>query len=318
MEDGTEGSGLADEVGKESAKILPLTGNEVGKDSFGDAGTDGSDLVTARGTGDGLVLRLDGRAAKESLLKAVRNFVHSRKSFLEGNKVALEWVAGVPEDTFVDTIKDTLQKEFKVHVSSSLLWEATPITRSSSSRSESRVSSSGDREALNLFSGIDALEGGHKKFDSDSSSSSSLPDFDKKISRSTSDNRAFGASVWDDPDARVIYSTLRSGQKVETEHTLVVVGDVNSGAELVAGGDIIVLGTLRGVAHAGAYDESGGGRFICALSLQPTQLRIGVVISRGATERVASSPCPEIARVEGNNIVVEPYSPRVVRGRMGV
>ena len=121
--------------------------------------------------------------------------------------------------------------------------------------------------------------------------------------------------LWDDPDARVVYGTLRSGQKVETEHSVVIFGDINSGAEVIAGGDIVILGTLRGIAHAGAYDESGGGRVIFSLNMQPTQLRIGLVISRGGgsdksdATRGASS---EIARVDNNTIVVEPYQSRTV------
>lgn len=46
--------------------------------------------------------------------------------------------------------------------------------------------------------------------------------------------------------------SLRSGQKIETEGSLVILGDVNSGAEVVASDNIVVLGTLRGLAHAGA------------------------------------------------------------------
>jgi septum site-determining protein MinC len=113
----------------------------------------------------------------------------------------------------------------------------------------------------------------------------------------------------------MIYGTLRSGQKVETEHSIVVFGDVNSGAEVIAGGDIVILGTLRGIAHAGAYDESGGGRVIFSLNLQPTQLRIGLVISRGSGSDSESTPrggLPEVARVDGNMIVVEPYQSRTV------
>jgi septum site-determining protein MinC len=125
--------------------------------------------------------------------------------------------------------------------------------------------------------------------------------------------------LWDEPDTRIIYGTLRSGQKVETEHSIVIFGDVNSGAEVIAGGDIVILGTLRGIAHAGAYDESGGGRVIFSLNLQPTQLRIGLVISRGSgSENFESTPrggMPEIARVEGNLIVVEPYQSRTVWAR---
>ena len=59
--------------------------------------------------------------------------------------------------------------------------------------------------------------------------------------------------------------------------------------------------------HAGAYDENGGGRFIFSLDLQPTQLRIGSVISRGVESK---SKIPEIAYVDGNAIVVEQYSSR--------
>jgi len=46
--------------------------------------------------------------------------------------------------------------------------------------------------------------------------------------------------------------SLRSGQKLETEGSLVILGDVNSGAEVVASDNIVVLGALRGLAHAGA------------------------------------------------------------------
>jgi septum site-determining protein MinC len=124
---------------------------------------------------------------------------------------------------------------------------------------------------------------------------------------------------WDEPDARIIYGTLRSGQKVETEHSIIIFGDVNSGAEVIAGGDVVILGTLRGIAHAGAYDESGGGRVIFSLNLRPTQLRIGLVISRGSgSEEAESTPrggLPEVARVDGNMIVVEPYQSRTVWGR---
>ena len=46
--------------------------------------------------------------------------------------------------------------------------------------------------------------------------------------------------------------SLRSGQKIEEDGSIVIIGDVNSGAEVVAADNIVVLGTLRGLAHAGA------------------------------------------------------------------
>ena len=109
-------------------------------------------------------------------------------------------------------------------------------------------------------------------------------------------------------NAKIIFGTLRSGQRIETPFSLVVVGDVNPGAEIISGGDIIVLGHLRGTAHAAAYDDDGAGHIIFAIKMQPMQLRIGSVISRGASDD--GSTKPEIARIEDKRIVVENFSTR--------
>jgi septum site-determining protein MinC len=70
---------------------------------------------------------------------------------------------------------------------------------------------------------------------------------------------------------------LRSGQTIKYKGSVVVVGDVNPGSEIVADGNVVILGALKGMAHAGATgDESC---FVSALSLQPTQLRIANLIS---------------------------------------
>lgn len=79
-------------------------------------------------------------------------------------------------------------------------------------------------------------------------------------------------------NALFVQGPLRSGQRLYAEDNLIVFGDVNPGAELIAGGDIIVMGVLRGVAHAGVPDNIAA--IIAALSLKPTQLRIGHFISR--------------------------------------
>jgi septum site-determining protein MinC len=83
------------------------------------------------------------------------------------------------------------------------------------------------------------------------------------------------------PSPAVLYhrGTLRGGQSLANVGHVVVVGDVNPGAELVAGGDIVVFGALRGVAHAGAQGETSAR--VYALSLAPTQLRIATTIAAG-------------------------------------
>jgi septum site-determining protein MinC len=111
-------------------------------------------------------------------------------------------------------------------------------------------------------------------------------------------------------NALLVKGPLRSGQRVYAENNLVVFGDVNPGAELIAGGDIMVMGVLRGVAHAGVPDNIAA--IIAALSLKPTQLRIGHFISRSPEFQEKQDSGPEIARVDVDQIVVESFPRRLL------
>jgi septum site-determining protein MinC len=103
-------------------------------------------------------------------------------------------------------------------------------------------------------------------------------------------------------DTVLIKRTLRSGQKEWHEGNIVIVGDVNPGAEVVATGDVVVMGTLRGVAHAGA--EGNTSAVIIALSLRPIQLRIAEYIGRSPDLDLEVDNIPEMARVEDGNITI--------------
>ncbi|MBV8581133.1 MAG: septum site-determining protein MinC, partial [Candidatus Eremiobacteraeota bacterium] len=94
--------------------------------------------------------------------------------------------------------------------------------------------------------------------------------------------------------------TLRGGQALHNLGNLIVIGDVNPGAELVASGDIVVFGALRGVAHAGAQGDRGA--CVVALDLNPTQLRIATAIASG--EPVGIARGPEHASIVDDRIVV--------------
>jgi septum site-determining protein MinC len=111
-------------------------------------------------------------------------------------------------------------------------------------------------------------------------------------------------------NALFVKGPLRSGQRIYAEDHLVVFGDVNPGAELIAGGDIMVMGVLRGVAHAGVPDNIAA--IIAALSLKPTQLRIGHFISRSPEFQEKQDSGPEIARVDAEQIVVDSFSRRLL------
>jgi septum site-determining protein MinC len=104
--------------------------------------------------------------------------------------------------------------------------------------------------------------------------------------------------------AILVRRTLRSGQTLRHPGHIVIVGDVNPGAEVVAGGDIVVWGRVRGLVHAGALEDEAA--VICALELAPTQLRIASHIARSPEERPAS-PVPEKATVREGQIVAVPW-----------
>jgi septum site-determining protein MinC len=104
--------------------------------------------------------------------------------------------------------------------------------------------------------------------------------------------------------AILVHRTLRSGQSLRHPGHVVIIGDVNPGAEVVAGGDIVVWGRVRGLVHAGALEDENA--VICALELAPTQLRIASHIARSPEERPAT-PVPEKASIRDGQIVAVPW-----------
>jgi len=105
--------------------------------------------------------------------------------------------------------------------------------------------------------------------------------------------------------------TVRSGEKVAAEGHLIVIGDVNPGAEVIAGYNIFVWGALRGSAYAGVPDHEEA--IITALHFAPIQLRIAGHIARPPEARPNAPGTPELARIDQNAIVVEAWE----RGRGG-
>ena len=98
-------------------------------------------------------------------------------------------------------------------------------------------------------------------------------------------------------------SGLRSGQTIKYSGSVVVMGDVNPGSEVVADGNVVVLGSLKGLAHAGASgDESC---FVLANILQPVQLRIASVISSmPSTKQKKQAISPSYAYVKDGKICI--------------
>ena len=108
-------------------------------------------------------------------------------------------------------------------------------------------------------------------------------------------------------DAKSIFVsvTVRSGQRIECEGDIVVLGDVNPGAEIIAGGSIAVFGTLRGLAHAGA----GGREDVCiaALYMKPKQLRLSGRVLMPEENR-KDTAVGEIAQLVEGRVVFRPIN----------
>lgn len=100
------------------------------------------------------------------------------------------------------------------------------------------------------------------------------------------------------------YGALRSGQVLQFDGTVVIIGDVNPGSLIRANGNIVVLGQLRGVAHAGFSGNKNA--FIAASHMVPSQLRIANIITRFPDENISSEKKPEYAYIEDNQIYVIP------------
>jgi septum site-determining protein MinC len=125
-----------------------------------------------------------------------------------------------------------------------------------------------------------------------------------RLSKVRPDTPIQAKSVSSEDSAMWVKRTVRSGVRLEYEGNVVVLGDVNPGAEIVAGGDIIVWGKLRGTVHAGAMGNDNA--IVCALDMTPTQLRIAQYFARSPEGR-RRKPTPEVARVRNGQIVAESW-----------
>jgi septum site-determining protein MinC len=120
------------------------------------------------------------------------------------------------------------------------------------------------------------------------------------------ESRKFAVEDLGEETALFLHRTLRSGTRIEFAGHVVIFGDVNPGAEIVAGGNVMVWGRLRGMVHAGA--KGNRKSVICALDLSPTQLRIAEEVSAALNPQ--QHPRPEVVRINNDGkLQAELWSP---------
>ncbi|WP_298402068.1 septum site-determining protein MinC [uncultured Chloroflexus sp.] len=212
-----------------------------------------SDLITIKGSRDGLRLRLDATAAWPELLSRLDHHLGERRGFFHGASLVI----------------DLGDRE----VSPEQLDEMLALIRQHGVQATAIDSSDRVTRAAARTVGLTARP---------------LPRYSEP------------APVVE-AEALLMMRTLRSGQVLRHTGHITLIGDVNPGAEIIAGGSVVVWGRLRGLVHAGALGDSSA--IICALELNPTQLRIANLIARAPDRDKVSRP--EFARVVAGEIVVD-------------
>ena len=113
-------------------------------------------------------------------------------------------------------------------------------------------------------------------------------------------------------DGQFYRGTLKKGQSLDTEHSVIVLGDVNPGAKIFSRKDVIVLGTLLGEVHAGIGAEDEDHHFVCALEFSPEKLKIGSYKYKKKPEKRlwpdSYKKSPKIAALQGEEIIVKPVT----------
>ena len=108
--------------------------------------------------------------------------------------------------------------------------------------------------------------------------------------------------------------TLRSGQVLECETSIIIIGDVNPGAKILSTGNIVILGALKGTAYAGASGNEAC--FVAALDMNPVQIKIGNIIGRSEDKGILASirerkkvaAEPQVATISDGHILIEPIT----------
>lgn len=236
--------------------------------------------ISIKGIRDGLLITLD-QGNFEELQTELTSELSSKKGFFRGSQVVLD-------------IKDRKLEREQLKIINELL-EANEITLRTvlADRPEARDIARG----LGLATRIPG----------------SNVDLDGNIMPGPTNNTTNGSAASADlakalaSNSLLLQETIRSGRSISHEGHVVVIGDVNPGAEIIAGGNVLVWGKLRGLVHAGAYGDDSA--VICALELIPTQLRIAdqIAVSPGGAQR---HPTPEMVAIRDGQLVAETWKTR--------
>jgi len=246
--------------------------------------------IAIKGTRNGLLLTLEPETPFGELLSALAERLSEAPSFFRGASLA------------VDTSRRALHGSERTQLETLLARYQVSVTslESAQVRSQSQTQVTFQTVPLSQAQSAPLMEEAETNPEPTSLITVALPDSTPLVAVAEQPQRDGRESS----DTLFLRRTVRSGQAIHHPSNVVVLGDVNPGAEIVAGGDILVWGVLRGVVHAG-YPENEQA-LVCALQLAPVQLRIAHLLSR-PPEGFEVQPRPEVATIRHGQIVVETW-----------
>ena len=247
-------------------------------------------VVRLKGFRDGLRLMVDASASVEEIEIAIKERMGNLGDSLAGTSIVIDSGNQVLSDSDLEELRKLIYDTYGLEISPDPMpSQPAPDTKleKSFASAEGQQDNATDEQKI-----IERVIPAKKRVVSNSRHS------DADVHQPDSPNREATC---------IIRHSLRSGQ-IERffEGNVVLFGDVNPGAEVVAGGDVVILGRLRGLVHAGALGNIDS--VIVAMNLVPTQLRIGHLITRPPQSGFGNKKIlPEIATVENGNIVVKTF-----------
>ena len=231
--------------------------------------------IRIKGIREGILLGLDNENAPfTELFQRLQEELTQKQAFLKGSRIVLD-VGGYP-----------LQRTQLAQIQALLLDSEMELWTVLAGPEVTREAARALGLATRLAGSNTDLDGNDLKFGA-------------AISEADLDADSAGEA-----NALLVLETIRSGQSVQHEGHVTIVGDVNPGAQVIAGGHVVVWGRLRGMVHAGALGNASA--VICALQLTPTQLRIANHIAIPPEEQQPTL-FPEMASVRDGQIVAEPW-----------
>ncbi len=233
--------------------------------------------IAIKGTRNGLLLTLEPETPFSELLTALSNRLSEAPGFFRGASLAL----------------DTRRRNLRISERTQLEELLANYQMSVTSLEQTLIAKQIEREVISSDVGSEpSIDVGNE------------PTITAEVISEQTQAQAYQLDPRDSDDTLFLRRTVRSGQAIHHASSIVILGDVNPGAEIVASGDIIVWGVLRGLVHAGYPNNENA--IVCSLLLAPVQLRIAHLLSR-PPDGFQVQARPEFATIKNGQIVVEAW-----------